>query len=66
MTQREAFGVVNLRIGLEGSNWTLTAFANNLLDEKYLNEAIPAIEFGGSFISPGQRRIIGVEAGLKF
>jgi iron complex outermembrane receptor protein len=66
VTQREAYGVVNLRVGIEGKNWTLTAFANNLLDEQFLNEAIPAIEFGGSFISPGQRRVIGMEAGLKF
>ncbi|MFZ4690285.1 MAG: TonB-dependent receptor [Polymorphobacter sp.] len=66
VTQRDAYGVVNLRVGLEGPNWTLTAFANNLLDEKFLNEVIPAIEFGGSFISPGQRRVIGVEAGFRF
>ena len=66
VTQRDAFGVVNLRVGIEGRNWTLTAFANNLLDEKYLNEVIPAIEFGGTFNSPGQRRVIGVEAGFRF
>ena len=66
VTQRKAFGVVNLRFGLEGPNWTLTAFANNMFDKKFLNEVIPAIEFGGSFISPGQRRIIGVEAGFRF
>jgi len=28
--------------------------------------ALPAIEFGGSFISPGARRKIGVEAGFRF
>ncbi len=64
--QRRAYDTVNLRVGLEGDNWTLTAFANNLFDEKFINEAIPAIEFGGSFISPGQRRIVGVEAGVRF
>ncbi len=66
VTQRRAFGIVNLRAGIEGSNWTLTAFANNAFDKRYLNEVIPAIEFGGTFISPGQRRVIGVEAGVKF
>ena len=66
VTQRDAFGLVNLRIGVEGDNWRLTAFANNLLDKQWLNEVIPAIEFGGSFISPGQRRVIGVEAGFTF
>ena len=66
IARRKAFGVLNLRIGVESERWKLTAFANNFLDRKYINEAIPAIEFGGSFISPGQRRQIGVEAGLKF
>jgi iron complex outermembrane receptor protein len=31
-----------------------------------VNEVILAAEFGGSFISPGGRRLIGVEAGYKF
>lgn len=64
--KRDAFGVFNLRFGLQGKNWTLTAFADNLFDRKYINEAIPAIEFGGSFISPGARRMAGVEVGYKF
>ncbi|WP_309662417.1 TonB-dependent receptor domain-containing protein [Sphingomonas sp.] len=64
--RRDAFGVVNLRAGVEGANWKVTGFARNLFDEKYLNEVIPAIEFGGSFISPGERRIIGAELAVKF
>ena len=66
IAKRKAFGVLNLRAGLEGENWNLSVFADNMLDRKYINEAIPAIEFGGSFISPGARRLIGVEAGYKF
>ncbi len=66
IARRKAFGVLNLRAGLEGKNWNLSVFANNFLDRKYINEAIPAIEFGGSFISPGARRLVGVEAGFKF
>ncbi len=66
ITQRKAFAIANLRIGIEGKNWKLTGFAENLFDRKYLNEAIPAIEFGGTFISPGARRRIGVEAGFNF
>ncbi len=66
IAKRKAFGVLNLRFGLEGENWNIAAFADNMLDRKYINEAIPAIEFGGSFISPGARRLIGVEAGFKF
>ncbi|MEL6876060.1 MAG: TonB-dependent receptor, partial [Pseudomonadota bacterium] len=66
ITQREAFGVMDLRFGIEGENWNVTAFADNLFNRKYLNEVIPAIEFGGSFISPGGLRRLGVEVGYKF
>jgi iron complex outermembrane receptor protein len=66
VAQRDAFDVVNLRAGLEFGNLSVAVFAENVFDEKFINEAIPAIEFGGSFISPGQRRMIGVEAGFKF
>jgi iron complex outermembrane receptor protein len=66
VAKRDAFGVLNLRFGLEGEKWNLAVFADNMLDRKYIAEAIPAIEFGGSFISPGSRRLIGVEAGYKF
>jgi iron complex outermembrane recepter protein len=66
VAKRDAFGVLNLRFGLEGEKWNLAVFADNMLDRKYIAEAIPAIEFGGSFISPGGRRLIGVEAGYKF
>ena len=66
IARRKAFGVLNLRAGLEGENWNLSVFADNMLDRNYINEAIPAIEFGGSFISPGARRLVGVEVGYKF
>ena len=66
VTRRDAFGIVNLRAGIEGKSWRVSVFANNLLDKKWLNEVIPAIEFGGSFISPGQRRVIGGEVSFKF
>lgn len=66
ITERKAFGVLDLRVGFEGDNWNITAFADNLLDERYLNEVIPAIEFGGSFLSPGNLRRFGVEVGYKF
>ena len=64
--RRKKFGVFNGRIGIEHDNLSLAVFANNLFDKKYLNEVIPAIEFGGSFVSPGQRRMIGVELSGKF
>lgn len=66
VTRRDAFGVVDLRIGLESQNWSITAYAENLFNEKYLSEVITAVEFGGSFISPGARQRFGVELGYKF
>ena len=65
-TRRDAFAIVNLRAGVHAGGYTLAVFAENLLDKKYLNEVIPAAEFGGSFISPGSRRLVGVELGAKF
>ncbi|MEO5611303.1 MAG: TonB-dependent receptor [Sphingomicrobium sp.] len=66
VNQRNAFSVLDLRAGLEGKHWKASVFANNVFDKKYLDEVIPAIEFGGSFISPGARRLIGAEVGFKF
>jgi iron complex outermembrane receptor protein len=66
VTQRDTFGIVDLRIGIESQNWSITAYAENLLNEKYLNEVITAVEFGGSFISPGGRQRFGLELGYKF
>jgi len=51
---------------METQTWSLVAYAENLFNEKYLNEVITAVEFGGSFISPGARQRFGVEFGYKF
>ena len=66
VTRRDAFGVLDVRAGLEGEQWRVTLFADNVLNRRYLNEVITAAEFGGSFISPGGLRRIGVEVGYKF
>ncbi len=66
VNRRDSFGVLDLRLGIEARRWSVALFANNLLNEEYLNEVIPAIEFGGSFISPGARRLYGVEVGFRF
>lgn len=66
VSRRDAFGLLDLRLGVESKTLKVTLFAHNLLDKKYLSEVIPAIEFGGSFISPGARRMTGVEASYKF
>jgi iron complex outermembrane receptor protein len=66
ITQRDTFSILDVRVGIEYDYVTITAFADNLTNERYLNEVIPAIEFGGSFISPGGLRRFGVEVGYKF
>lgn len=66
LSRRNAYGVMDLRASLERGNFTITAFAKNLFDKQYLAEVIPAIEFGGSFISPGTRRLVGGEVRYKF
>ena len=66
VARRDSFDVLNLRAGIETDRFQITVFADNALNEKYIAEAIPAIEFGGSFITPGARRLVGVEAGVKF
>lgn len=66
ITRRDTFEVLDVRVGIETDRLSITAFADNLTNERYLNEVIPAIEFGGSFISPGMLRRFGVEFGFKF
>ena len=65
-TERDTYATVDLRLGLQGDRWTAVAFAKNLFDEGYLEEAIPAPEFGGSFIHPGSLRRVGVEFSYNF
>jgi iron complex outermembrane receptor protein len=66
VNQRDEFGLLDLRVGLQTERWRITAFANNFLNEDWVAEVIPAIEFGGSFISPGARRLYGLELGYRF
>lgn len=64
--QRDAYGVLNTRLSLKAENWTVSAFADNLLNKKYVAEVIPAPEFGGVFLTPGGRRSYGLELSYKF
>jgi len=50
-----------LRVGIETEHWSIIGFARNLTNKAYLEEIIPAPEFGGSFIHPGSLRTYGVE-----
>jgi iron complex outermembrane receptor protein len=60
-TKVDAYGITNLRVGVGGERWKVTAFARNLFDEEYVGEVIMAPEFGGAFVTPGTYRTAGVE-----
>ncbi|MEM1113598.1 MAG: TonB-dependent receptor [Pseudomonadota bacterium] len=66
VTERDAFDIVNARVTLENSNWVVTAWARNLTDEEYLEEVIPAPEFGGSFVHDAWRRTYGLDVTYRF
>ena len=66
VTQVDGYGLTNLRLGLRGEKWSITAFARNLTDEEFIAEVILAPEFGGAFISPGTQRRAGVEVQYSF
>jgi len=64
--RRDAYDTINLRISLEAENWTVTAWGNNILDEEYLEEVIPAPEFGGYFIHPAKGKRYGLDISYNF
>ncbi len=64
--KRESFFTLNARIALEAETWTLALYGKNITDEKYLQEIIPAPEFGGSFIHPSALAEYGVEFTYNF
>jgi iron complex outermembrane recepter protein len=63
---RKDYAVTDGRLGVEGDKWAVTAWARNLTNKKYLEEIIPAPEFGGSFIHDSPGRAYGLEASVKF
>jgi len=64
--KRESYSTVNARIALEAEMWTLAIYGKNITDEEYLQEIIPAPEFGGSFIHPSALAEYGVEFTYRF
>ncbi len=65
-TERDAYVLANLRMGVESDSWTAAIWVDNLTKEDYLEEIIPAPEFGGSFIHPGSERRIGGDVTFRF
>ncbi len=66
VAERDAYMLANVRVGVETDRWTAALWVNNLTDEEYLEEVIPAPEFGGSFIHPGTLRRAGVDFTYRF
>jgi len=66
LTKRDAYVTLDLRFGLVTDTWSLIGFIKNATNKNYLEEVIPAPEFGGSFIHPGSLRTFGVELSGKF
>jgi iron complex outermembrane recepter protein len=60
-TSRDPVDLVNLRVGLEYKNVTLTGFAENLFDERYNAEFSP-----GGFVFKARPRRYGAELLAKF
>jgi iron complex outermembrane receptor protein len=65
-TERDAYWKLNLRAGISGEHWSIELWSKNLTDEDYLEEVIPAPEFGGSFIHDSAGRISGVDLTYRF
>ena len=64
--QRDSYGLVNIRAGLRSQTWGLHGVVKNAANAKYLEEVIPAPEFGGAFIHPGTERSYAVELSYEF
>jgi iron complex outermembrane receptor protein len=66
LAKRDAYDTVNLRIGIDGERWSATVWGRNITDEEYLEEVIPAAEFGGSFIHPAATATYGADISIRF
>jgi iron complex outermembrane receptor protein len=64
--KRDPYAILNLRVGVQGDNWGVTAWGRNLTDESYLAEIIPAPEFGGSFIHDAPGSSYGLDVSYSF
>lgn len=58
---RDPVNLVDLRVGVEGENWSLTAWSRNLLDEQYNTEYSP-----GGFLFRAQPMRWGIDLTRRF
>ncbi len=64
--KRDAYAIMNARAGISNETWDFTVWGRNITDEDYLQEIIPAPEFGGSFIHDSPGASFGVDVSYKF
>ncbi len=64
--KRDPYAVVNARAGVTNGAISVTAWGRNIGDENYLQEIIPAPEFGGSFIHDSLGASYGLDVSYSF
>jgi iron complex outermembrane receptor protein len=65
-SERDKYQTLDARLAFVSDSWTLAVVGKNITDTKFLQEVIPAPEFGGAFVHPGTERHLSVELGYKF
>ncbi len=60
-TVRKPLDLIDARVGVDGGSWSLTAFSQNLNNEKYNAEFSP-----GGFVFKAKPRVYGLEFVKRF
>jgi iron complex outermembrane receptor protein len=64
--KRDPYAIANINFVMSNGVWTLNLWGKNVTNEEYLEEIIPAPEFGGSFIHDSYGRAYGLNVSRKF
>jgi iron complex outermembrane recepter protein len=66
ITSRDPVSLVDARLGLQGKNWTVTAWSKNLTDTKYNAEFSPGNVGGSGFLWRALPRRYGITLDYRF
>lgn len=66
LQQRKGFSTTDVTVTASDDVWTAQLWAKNIFDKRYLEEVIPAPEFGGSFIHETFGRTFGITVTRAF
>ena len=64
--RRDRYNTLDTRLAIGNDQWTVALAGKNITNTQWLQEVIPAPEFGGAFIHPGTLRRFSMEVGYKF